>query len=61
MINRKYHSLFTLCLAGMWLSIVAPRLMQQYYPTEFCYGQKTKYYCFTRHTWLLVKSKNHGG
>lgn len=55
MINRKYKSLITLCLACLWISFFNPKLMFQYYPTEYCIGAETKYYLFVKHTYLLPK------
>lgn len=57
MINRKYKSIFALCLAGIWLAIVAPKIVRDHYPTEFCLNKKVKYYCFSRHYWLGKESK----
>jgi len=53
--KKRYRSLFSLCFAGVLLSIFCPKLMKQYYPTEFCRDNKVVYYLFAKHTWLEGK------
>jgi len=55
MLNHKYRWMFTLCLAGLWLSIFSPKRMRDYYPSAFSVGKKVKYYCFSKHYWLQGK------
>ena len=57
MFNHKYHSVFTLCVAGLLLSIFSPRKMRQYYPTEFCRDGRVKRYLFSKHSWVLAEER----
>jgi hypothetical protein len=54
----KYKSMLGLCLAGVILSIFAPRRMRKYYPTVYCVDKKVKYYLFAKHTWLMKETSN---
>jgi len=50
--DKKYKSVLTLCLAGIYFSLFKPKLMQTYYPTCFCANGRVEYYCFSKHTFL---------
>lgn len=57
MINHKYRSIFTICLAGLILSIFCPRVMRDYFPTAWSQNSKVNYYCFCKHYWILNEAK----
>ena len=56
MLTRKYHSLFTLSLAMLWLSVFAPKSIKDRYPTPVSSnageGWHVDYFIFAKHTWL---------